>query len=115
MSTDYDNVFLSIAQNSEDGIRGILDAFFGFLSRRTDFYYGATEKDAKRMVLEAFAKHKDAALERHHKEQEELRERDERERRRRVDREKELLAANVKSPTQLGQSWFIPAIFGSFY
>ncbi|TGZ75235.1 hypothetical protein CRM22_000492 [Opisthorchis felineus] len=99
MSTDYDNVFLSIAQNSEDGIRGILDAFFGFLSRRTDFYYGATEKDAKRMVLEAFAKHKDAALERHHKEQEELRERDERERRRRVDREKELLAANAKCPT----------------
>lgn len=58
MSADYDNLFLSIAQGSEDGIRGLLDAFFGFLSRRTDFYYGATQKDCKEIVLEAFKKHR---------------------------------------------------------
>lgn len=55
---DYDNIFLSVAQNCEKGIHEMLDAFFGFLSRRTDFYYGSTEKDAKRLVLESFTKYR---------------------------------------------------------
>ncbi|KAF5405060.1 hypothetical protein PHET_01476 [Paragonimus heterotremus] len=97
MSDNFDNIFLSVAQNTEDGIRGLLDAFFGFLSRRTDFYFGATEKEAKRMVMEAFAKHKDAALSRHEKEREELREREERERRRRSERAKEAVDANART------------------
>ncbi|KAF6770619.1 hypothetical protein AHF37_09863 [Paragonimus kellicotti] len=103
MSDNFDNIFLSVAQNTEDGIRGLLDAFFGFLSRRTDFYFGATEKEAKRMVMEAFAKHKDAALRRHEKEREELREREERERRRRSERAKEAVDANAGTHTN---GWF---------
>ncbi|CAL8069534.1 unnamed protein product [Calicophoron daubneyi] len=96
MSTDYDNVFLSVAQSVEGGIQGILDAFFGFLSRRTDFYTGAAEKEAKRMVLEAFSKHRNAALERKQKELEELHERDEKERKRRAQRAEEAIKANAK-------------------
>ncbi|TPP61338.1 Nuclear migration protein nudc [Fasciola gigantica] len=96
MSTDYDNLFLSIAQSSENGIRGLFDAFFGFLSRRTDFYYGATEKDCKEIVLEAFRKHRESALERHQRELEELQEREERERKRRAERSEEAIKANIK-------------------
>ncbi|THD26929.1 Nuclear migration protein nudC [Fasciola hepatica] len=96
MSTDYDNLFLSIAQGSENGIRGLFDAFFGFLSRRTDFYYGATEKDCKEIVLEAFRKHRESALERHQRELEELQEREERERKRRAERSEEAIKANIK-------------------
>ncbi|KAK4475505.1 hypothetical protein MN116_002553 [Schistosoma mekongi] len=92
---DYDNVFLSVAQSCENGIQGLLDAFFGFLSRRTDFYYGATEKDAKRLVLENFAKHRDTALARHEEEKKDLSEREERERKRRAEREEEAIKANL--------------------
>ncbi|VDP90790.1 unnamed protein product [Echinostoma caproni] len=96
MSENLDNLFLSIAQSTEDGVRGLLDAFFGFLSRRTDFYYGATEKDCKDLVLQAFKKHKDSALERHRKEREELQEREDRERKRRAERAEEAIKANMK-------------------
>lgn len=58
MEDQLDGLFLNIAHNCPDGIRGMLDAFFGFLSRKTDFYYGAAIKDAKQMVTEHFEKHK---------------------------------------------------------
>ncbi|CAH8646809.1 unnamed protein product [Heterobilharzia americana] len=92
---EYDNVFLSVAQSCENGVQGLLDAFFGFLSRRTDFYYGATEKDAKRLVLENFSKHRDAALARREQEAKELSEREERERKRRAVRKEEAIKANL--------------------
>ncbi|VDO47230.1 unnamed protein product [Schistosoma margrebowiei] len=98
---EYDNVFLSVAQSCDNGVQGLLDAFFGFLSRRTDFYYGATEKDAKRLVLENFAKHRDAALARREEEKKELHERDERERRRREEKKKEAIKANLAPPKEL--------------
>ncbi|VDO87621.1 unnamed protein product [Schistosoma mattheei] len=101
---EYDNVFLSVAQSCDNGVQGLLDAFFGFLSRRTDFYYGATEKDAKRLVLENFAKHRDAALARREEEKKELHERDERERKRREEKKKEAIKANLAPPKELSKS-----------
>ncbi|VDQ07507.1 unnamed protein product [Trichobilharzia regenti] len=98
LEMEYDNVFLSVAQSCENGVQGLLDSFFGFLSRRTDFYFGATEKDAKRLVLENFAKHRDAALARHEQETKELREREERERKRRAEKKKEIIEANHVPP-----------------
>ncbi|CAH8599928.1 unnamed protein product [Schistosoma turkestanicum] len=98
---EYDNVFLSVAQSCENGIQGLLDAFFGFLSRRTDFYYGATEKDAKRLVLDNFTKHRDAALARHEEEKKELHEREERERKRKAEREQEAIKANLAAAKEL--------------
>ena len=58
MEDNFDGMFLNVAQNCPDGIKGLLDAFFGFLSRRTDFYFGAAIADAKQLVLEQFEKHK---------------------------------------------------------
>ncbi|KAL5963871.1 Nuclear migration protein nudC [Taenia solium] len=69
----------------------MLDAFFGFLSRRTDFYYGAAITDAKQLVLEQFEKHKTAALDRHKQEKEEMKVKEEREKRRRAERAEEAL------------------------
>lgn len=97
MSTDFDGLFRTIAHNSEDGLRGLLDAFFGFLARQTDFYFGATESEAKRLVLEAFKKNQTLALERRERDKQELREREEFARRRKEPRVKEI---DVEEPAK---------------
>ncbi|VUZ45059.1 unnamed protein product [Hymenolepis diminuta] len=75
MAEELDALFISAAQNCSDGIRGLMDAFFGFLSRRTDFYFGAaTKKEAKKIVLEAFKKHEAEAIARHEREVQESKE-----------------------------------------
>ena len=52
---NFDNLFLSIAQQCENGgIKELLNYFFGFLGRRTDFFYGATKDEAFKVVTEAF-------------------------------------------------------------
>lgn len=50
----FDGVLLNIAQQS-GSIDSILDAFFGFLQRKTDFFTGAQdEQAAEQMVLKCF-------------------------------------------------------------
>ncbi|KAH9280004.1 Nuclear migration protein nudC [Echinococcus granulosus] len=102
MSDQLDALFLNIAQNCPDGIRGMLDAFFGFLSRRTDFYYGAAITDAKQLVLEQFEKHKTAALNRHKREKEEMKAKEEREKRRRAERAEEALRKSADNDIHSG-------------
>nr|CDS31949.1 nuclear migration protein nudc [Hymenolepis microstoma] len=77
MAEELDGLFISAAQNCSDGIRGLMDAFFGFLSRRTDFYFGATTKNqAKKIVLDAFKKYEAEAIARHEREVKENEERE---------------------------------------
>jgi len=53
----FDAVLLNIAQQS-GSIDGILDIFFGFLQRKTDFFTGAqSEEAAQEMVLKYYKKH----------------------------------------------------------
>jgi len=53
----FDGVLLNIAQQS-GSIDGILDCFFGFLHRKTDFFTGAQdEQAAEQMVLKYYKKH----------------------------------------------------------
>mmetsp|Transcript_121557 Transcript_121557/g.303305 ORF Transcript_121557/g.303305 Transcript_121557/m.303305 type:complete len:359 (+) Transcript_121557:114-1190(+) len=53
----FDGVLLNIAQQS-GSIDGILDCFFGFLQRKTDFFTGAQdEQAAEQMVLKYYKKH----------------------------------------------------------
>merc|ERR1719401_2657537 len=53
----FDGVLLNIAQQS-GSIDGILDCFFGFLQRKTDFFTGAQdEQTAEQMVLKYYKKH----------------------------------------------------------
>lgn len=95
MSDQLDGLFLSAAQNCSEGVKGLMDAFFGFLSRRTDFYFGATRSEAKKIVFEAFKKHEAEALARHEKEKEDSKAREERERKRRAERNEEDLRSKA--------------------
>merc|ERR1712107_359057 len=53
----YDGILLNVAQQV-GSIDAILDAFFGFLQRKTDFFTGAQdEKAAEEMVLKYYKKH----------------------------------------------------------
>lgn len=59
----FDGIFLSIAtQCGEGGVQTMLDLFFSFLARKTDFYTGSGEgenaiKNAEKLTLEKFRKH----------------------------------------------------------
>ena len=52
----FDGLYMNVAQRAQ-GIDGIFDSFFGFLQRKTDFFQGASSKDAaEKFVLKAFNK-----------------------------------------------------------
>ena len=60
----FDNVLLSIAQQHTQrgaGVEGLLDTFFGFLQRKTDFFYGAEEGKAEEIIMRAAQKQVDRA------------------------------------------------------
>jgi len=52
----FDGLFLNVAQQA-GSIDNILDSFFGFLLRKTDFFTGADdEKKPEEMVMKSFRK-----------------------------------------------------------
>ena len=59
MNERFDNVLLSIASQHTQmgqGVEGLLDTFFGFLARKTDFFTGAEEGVAEQVILKAAQK-----------------------------------------------------------
>ncbi|CAL1532783.1 unnamed protein product [Lymnaea stagnalis] len=64
----YDGMLMGLAQQCEGGIQELLDVFFGFLARKTDFYSGAGSDQAKKMVLTKFDHYKSVVCERLEKE-----------------------------------------------
>jgi len=60
----FDNVLLSVAQQA-GSIENILDSFFGFLQRKTDFFTGAQdEAAAEALVMKYYKKHWKVGLKR---------------------------------------------------
>ena len=54
----FDGMYMNLA-GSVGGIDPLLDSFFGFLRRKTDFFTGAADSDGpQQKVLEAFLKNK---------------------------------------------------------
>lgn len=49
----FDTLLLNIAQNQSGGIDGLLDIYFGFLRRKTDFFTGQPADVQKRTILQA--------------------------------------------------------------
>jgi len=58
VNDSFDGIFLSVAQQHEGGVHELLDTFFSFLCRKTDFYTGAGINSAEKLLLEKFNKYK---------------------------------------------------------
>ncbi|KAL9968580.1 hypothetical protein ACROYT_G020689 [Oculina patagonica] len=70
-SERFDGMLLAIAQQCEGGIAELLDVFFGFLERKTDFFIGAGKADAEKIVLSKFREHQKKIEEKKEKERKE--------------------------------------------
>ena len=56
----FDPLFLNVARQHQ-GIEPLLESFFGFLRRRTDFFTGGSEGQAQRAVLECMKRQEQIA------------------------------------------------------
>ncbi|XP_042870189.1 nuclear migration protein nudC-like [Penaeus japonicus] len=85
----FDGILLALAQQHPDGIIELLDTFFSFLARKTDFYTGAPEEVGEKMVLEKFKKYQKVAHAENEKKKTEREEQERRKEERRKKKEKE--------------------------
>lgn len=67
----FDGMLLAIAQQCEGGITELLDIFFGFLERKTDFFTGAGRTEAEQIVITKFREHQQKIEEKKLKERKE--------------------------------------------
>lgn len=57
----FDGVLLAMAQQHPGGVIELLDTFFSFLARKTDFYTGAPKEKGQEMVMGAYSKYEAVA------------------------------------------------------
>jgi len=57
----YDGILLTLAQQHKGGVKDLLNTFFGFLHRKTDFFHGAPDGVPRKTVLEALEQYEKLA------------------------------------------------------
>ncbi|CAK8686076.1 unnamed protein product [Clavelina lepadiformis] len=58
----WDAMLMHMARQHEGGVHQLLDTYFGFLRRKTDFFTGGSQGDAEKIALEKFRHHQEIAV-----------------------------------------------------
>lgn len=108
----FDGVFTAVASGVK-GIEPLMDAFFGFLGRKTDFYQADLQNQedvARRVTLTYFEKHRETALKRFKEEKEKNKALDEK-RKRKNDLEQQKLEEFRKQQEKLQKAPRVEEVF----